>query len=203
MPRKNTAQLTLFPETRYEYHVFISPPKNVIEDVKVLKDKLKDMAGLAPYNEAPAHITLASFEAYESVDVRENIRNAISGQGAFPIKVDGYHVFENSNTLHLKITNPEIIAELAGAIISQRKRKKQLVRQTSILDSPRRTVKKTLSIVPHITIARNIPKTDFDRIGDFSVFEYATAWICEKITVRRRIAGSDGRFSAYAEIKLG
>ncbi|MGV3460715.1 MAG: 2'-5' RNA ligase family protein [Flavobacterium sp.] len=200
MPKKNTAQFTLFPEIKYEYHVFVSPPKSVIEDVAALKSRLKAMIGLAPYNEAPAHITLASFEAYESADVRENIRNAVSGMKVFPIKVDGYSVFESSNTIHLNIINPEPLDEIAYAIKSQKKVKKA-PRQTSILD-PKRQVKRKPLIVPHITIARNIPESDYGRIGDFSPFEYTTEWICDKITVRRRISGSDTNFKAYADIKL-
>lgn len=200
MPRKNTAQLTLFPETKYEYHVFISPPKNVIEDVAGLKNKLKGMIGMAPYNETPAHITLAAFDAYESADVKENIRNAVSGIKSFPIKVDGHGTFDNSKTLHLKVTNPELLDDIAFGIKSQKKAKKES-RQTSILD-PKRQPKRKPVITPHITIARNIPHDDYGRIGDFSAFEYATEWICDKIIVKRRICGSDTNFKAYAEIRL-
>jgi 2'-5' RNA ligase len=200
MPRKNTAQLTLFPETKYEYHVFVSPPKNVVDEVKGLKESLKAMIGLAPYNETPAHITLAAFDAYESADVKENIRNAVAGIKSFPIKVHGHSTFENSNTLHLKISNPDYLDEIASRIKSQKKAKKES-RQTSILDSKRQPKRKPL-IMPHITIARNIPRDDYERIGDFSAFEYCTEWICDRVTVRRRISGSDLNFKAYAEIKL-
>ena len=200
MPRKNTAQLTLFPETKYEYHVFVSPPKNVIEDVAGLKNKLKSMIGMAPYNETPAHITLAAFDAYESADVKENIRNALSGLRSFPIKIKGYDTFTHSNTLHLKVINPETLDDIAFSIKSQKKVRKQ-TRQTSILD-PKRQVKRQPVITPHITIARNIPHDDYGRIGDFSAFEYTTEWLCDKITVRRRICGSENNFKAYAEIRL-
>lgn len=200
MPKKTTSQLTLFPEIRYEYHVFVSPPKNVLEDVAALKAKLKDMIGLAPYNETPAHITLAKLEAYESADVKDAIRNVVSGMKSFPVKIKGYDTFENSNILHLKIVNPEPLDDIAFGIKSQKKAKKA-PRQTSILD-PKRQVKRKPVIVPHITIARNIPESDYSRIGDFSVFEYTTEWVCDKIIVRRRISGSDSNFKAYAEIKL-
>lgn len=204
MPKKTTAQLTLFPESKYEYHVFVSPPKNVIEDVKILKDKLKSMIGLAPYNETPAHITLASFEAYESADVKESIKNAVSGMKSFPIKVEGHGTFENSNTLHLKIANPELLDEIAFLIKKPKKVRKPVSRQTSIIDKPRQFEKQKRQpvIIPHITIGRNIPQDDYGRIGDFSLFEYSAEWLCDKITVRRRISGSDTNFKAYAEIKL-
>lgn len=201
MPKKNVAQLTLFPETKYEYHVFVSPPKSVIEEVAVLKGRLKDMIGMAPYNETPAHITLAAFEAYESADVRETIKNAVGGIKSFLIKVEGYDVFTNSKTLHLKIINPELLDDIAFGIKSQKKAKKAS-RQTSILD-PKRQPKRKPVIVPHITIARNIPESDYSRIGDFSHFEYSAEWVCDKITVRRRILDSNTKFKAYTEIKLG
>ena len=155
MPKKDPGQFTLFPETLYEYHILLSPGGSVIEDVDNLKQQLDSMIGLAPHNlSSIAHITLHNFVAYESVNVKDDVKKAVAGLKSFTIKLAGHAHFEQGRerTLYLKIDNPQPIDALAERIISPKKARKEAVRQTSILDNPRSKPKAPKSSNPTLPL---------------------------------------------------
>jgi hypothetical protein len=205
MAKKNTAQLTLFPETVYEYHVLLSPGDAVIADVDAMKQQLHEMIGLEEFNRnSIAHITLLKMEGPESLNLAGHIRGAITGLRKFTVRMAGHDIFEHGNTktLYLKLANPEPVAELAQlANPKSRRAAKPITRQTNIIDQAKRP--KKLHMIPHITIARTIAEADFERIEDFSPFDYIGEWVCDRILIRRRVAGSNRIFSAWKEVKLG
>lgn len=203
MPKKDPAQTTLFPETLYEYHILLSPSDAVKEDVDNLKQVLHEMIGLAERDRTSiAHITLLKFEAFESTNVKEMVKKAVSGERKFTIKVEGHGTFTagNERTLYLKLHNPEPVDQLAALIKPGKRQPKKRDRQISILDKPQRRVP---TINPHITIARNITAEDYERITDFEPFNYEAEWVCDRITLRRRIAGTAKFFSPAGEVRLG
>lgn len=206
MPKKNSAQISLFPEILYEYHILLSPGDAIIEDVDKLKLHLHEMIGIPEHNlKSLAHVTLMSVEAYESINVAGQIKLAVSGERKFRVNIDGYGYFENGKerALYLKVEDPFPIDNIATLIKPGARRKtKKIDRQISILDKPG-SKPKLPTINPHITIARNIPEANFERIADFSAFDYKGEWLCDRIMIRRRIAGSNKSFSPYATIKLG
>lgn len=205
MAKKNPAQLTLFPETLYEYHVLLSPGDAIIDDVDALKQQLHEMITLQDYNRnALAHVTLMKLEGYDSMNLAAQIKAAVAGVKRFTVKLNGYDHFENGNerTLYLKIEDPAPINNLAALIKPGSRRKpKKVVRQISILDKPGQKPK-TPTINPHVTIARNITIADFESITDFTPFDYQGEWLCDRIMIRRRIAGSTKGFSPYGVVKL-
>lgn len=207
MAKRNatTAQLTLFPETLYEYHILLSPSDAVKDDVDNLKQQLHEQIGISEKDRTSiAHITLLKTEAFESTNMKDLVKKALAGESKFTIKVDGYDHFTHgtTRTLYLKLENPELVDHIAVAIKNPAKKRapKPKYRQTSIIDKPER--KQKLSMVPHITIARTIAEADFERI-DFTAFEYENEWVCDRVIIRRRLANTDKLFSPAGEVKLG
>lgn len=208
MPKKDPDQFSLFPETLYEYHILLSPSDAIKEDVDNLKQQLHELIGIAPRDlQSIAHITLHKMEAFESTDVKALIKKAVTGVTKFTIKVNGYDKFEHGSerTFYLKVENPHPVDELASAIKNPKKKRapKVVNRQTSIVDKPSDLKPKKLGMVPHITIARNIPASDLEKIEDFTPFEYTNEWVCDRITIRRRLANTDKLFTPAGEVKLG
>jgi 2'-5' RNA ligase len=198
MAKKNPAQISLFPEPQYEYHILLSPPDAIKADVARMKEVLDGMIGIGIHNFTPAHLTLHTMEAAESVNIKELLKTALTGQRKLTVKIDGYETWNQA--LVLKIANPEPVAALAAIVKAPHKAPVKVERQTSILDKPKRTPK--LAITPHITIARGLTEEDFSRIEDFTAFDYSSEWVCDRITILRRRADSNGRFTKYAEVKL-
>lgn len=209
MPKKNPDQFSLFPETLYEYHILLSPSDAIKEDVDNLKQQLHELIGIAERDRTSiAHITLLKMEAFESTDIKAIIKKAVMGFDKFTIKIAGYDTFNSGTTertFHLKIEDPYRIDALATAIKNPKKKHapKVVNRQTSIIDKPIVNKPKKLTMTPHITIARNIPAQDLERIEDFTPFEYENEWVCDKIVIRKRLAGTDKIFTPAGEVKLG
>jgi 2'-5' RNA ligase len=206
MPKKNPNQISLFPEAVYEYFVLLSPSDAVIADVDNMKQQLHEMIGLDSGNlNSVAHISLYKQQGMDAAVVKSAAKKALSGQKKFPVKISGYDFFKSGEkrTLYLKIENPEPIDAIYNLLCPPKKPAKQINRQISILDRPGKKLPPAKTINPHITIARNIDVSDFERIEDFTPFDYQNEWLCEKVTILRRPAGTDKHFSPVAEIKLG
>lgn len=203
MAKKNTTQLTLFQENVYEYFVLLSPNEAIKEAVDGLKDQLHAMIGLEDFNrKSIAHVSLFKTRAIADTQVLKLIKKAAASQQPFTIKLDGHEVLKHGNvsrTLCLKIEDPEPINNLM-ALLDPKPEAKKSYRQTSILDKPQRAKK---VIHPHVTVARNISTSDFDRIEDLTPFDYQAEWLCDRITVLRRLDGSTGIFSPVKEVMLG
>lgn len=196
MPKKNPAQISLFPEPHYHYHILLSPPEAIIDDVKKMKETLDGMIGIPAYNFTPAHITLHDLEMPESTDVKGLLKTALAGQRKFTVKINGFHKWEK--TLALQIENPDRIAELAAIVKAPHKAPVKMERQTSILDKPKRKP----SMTPHITIARGLSEGALDSIEDFSAFEYTGEWECDRVTVLRRRSDSTSKYLKYLDVRL-
>jgi 2'-5' RNA ligase len=208
MPKKNPNQISLFPEAVYEYFVLLSPSDAIKADVDAMKEQLHEMIGLDTANRnSIAHISLYKQEGMDQAVVKSAVKKALAGQKRFMVKITGYGIYENKaskiKTLYLKIEDPTPIDNLFNLLCPPKRPAKKIERQISILDKPGKTLPKAKTINPHITIARNIDAADFDRIEDFTPFEYENEFECTSVTLLRRLSGSDKHFSPVAEIKLG
>lgn len=203
MAKKNTTQLSLFEETVYEYFILLSPSDAIKEAVDRLKETLHCMIGLEAYNlNSIAHISLFKTEATENAPILRMVKKIAAATEPFIISLTGHEVLRHGNvsrTLCLKIENPDPINALI-ALLDPPRGPKRSYRQTTILDKPKRPKK---PIHPHVTVARNIPTPDFNRIEDLTVFDYNSEWLCDRITILRRVAGSAGHFSPVSEVRLG
>jgi len=203
MAKKNNAQLTLFNENVYEYFVLLSPCDAVKEAVDGLKEQLHALIGLEDYNrKSVAHVSLFKMRATADNQVLKLVKKVAASQEPFTIKLDGHEVLKHggvSRTLCLKIENPNPISNLVE-LLDPKPIAKKSYRQTSILDKAPRAKK---VIHPHVTIARTIATADFDRIEDFTAFDYHNEWLCDRITILKRLEGSTGHFSPVKEVVLG
>lgn len=203
MAKKNNAQLTLFNENVYEYFVLLSPSDAVKEAVDGLKEQLHALIGLEDYNrKSVAHVSLFKMRATADNQVLKLVKKVAASQEPFTIKLDGHEVLKHggvSRTLCLKIENPDPVNNLIK-LLDPKPIAKKSYRQTSILDKEPRAKK---VIHPHVTIARNIATADFDRIEDFTAFDYHDEWLCDRITILKRLEGSTGHFSPVKEVVLG
>ena len=203
MGKKNNAQLTLFNENVYEYFVLLSPSDAIKEAVDGLKEQLHALIGLEDYNrKSVAHVSLFKMRATADNQVLKLVKKVASSQEPFTIKLDGHEVLKHggvSRTLCLKIENPDPVNNLVE-LLDPKPIAKKSYRQTSILDKAPRAKK---VIHPHVTIARTIATADFDRIEDFTAFDYHDEWLCDRITILKRLEGSTGHFSPVKEVVLG
>jgi 2'-5' RNA ligase len=203
MAKKNSAQLTLFQETVYEYFILLSPDDNIKVEVDRLKQLLHEAIGLDTANmNSVAHVSLFKQTATESMELPKTVKKALAGQKKFAVKLTGHEILKHGNvsrTLCLKIEDPAPINKLL-TILDPKQAPKKVNRQTSILDKPKRPKK---VIHPHITIARNIALADFERLTDLTDFDYHDEWMCDRVTILRRVAGSSGYYSPVMEVKLG
>lgn len=203
MAKKNNAQLTLFNENVYEYFVLLSPSDAIKEAVDGLKEQLHALIGLEDYNrKSVAHVSLFKMRATTDNQVLKLVKKVASSQEPFTIKLDGHEVLKHggvSRTLCLKIENPDPVNNLVE-LLDPKPITKKSYRQTSILDKEPRAKK---VIHPHVTIARTIATADFERIEDFTAFDYHDEWLCDRITILKRLEGSTGHFSPVKEVALG
>jgi 2'-5' RNA ligase len=203
MAKKNTAQLRLFEQTMYEYFVLLSPSDTIKQDVDSMKQALHDQIGLEAFNlNSVAHLSLYKTEAPDDSSVVRFIKKVAGLHHPFTISLNGYDILKHGNvsrTICLKVTDPKPINRLMASL-NPPVESKRTYRQTSILDKP----KKAKPVIhPHVTIARKIPIQDFNRINEFSLFDYQGEWLCDNITILRRPAGSTGHFSPCRVIPLG
>lgn len=203
MAKKNNAQLTLFDENVYEYFVLLSPSDVVKDAVNDMKEQLHAMIGLENYNRnSIAHVSLFKTKATANAQIIKQVKKIAAAQQPFTITLNGYEVLKHggvSRTLCLKIEDPEPVQNLMDQLDPKPVAKKTC-RQTSILDKRERAKK---VIYPHVTIARAITTADFDRIEDFTPFDYREEWLCDRITILRRLDGSTGPFGPVKEVMLG
>ena len=203
MAKKNNAQLTLFNDNVYEYFVLLSPSDAIKEAVDGLKEQLHALIGLENYNRnSIAHISLFKTRATSDNEVLKLVKKVASVTEPFLITLDGYETFKHggvSRTLALKIKDPEPIEKIYDLFFPKPIAKRSY-RQTSILDKAPREKK---SIIPHVTIARTIATADFERIEDFTPFDYHDAWLCDRITVLKRLDGSTLPYGPVKEVVLG
>jgi len=203
MPKKNTAQLSLFQETVYEYFILLSPDAAVIEAVDALKQRLHEEIGLESYNRnSIAHVSLFKTEAMSDAPVVKLVKKAVAGMQPFTVRLTGHEVLKHggvSRTLCLTVEDPEPINAIMAAL-DPKPEAKRTYRQTSILDKRSYTKK---AIHPHVTIARTIATADFDRIADPAAYDLQAEWVCDSVTILRRVAGSTGHYSPCKVVGMG
>lgn len=182
----NSPQYSLFPETVYEYFILISPTDEIKIYVDLLKQQLHGLIGLDPANlNSLAHITLFKYEGTDSMMIPDVVKRAIRYQPCFPIKIfgAGKNIQNGRGNVYLKIANPAPINELVKRLKPKFKKAPSKIR-------------------PHITLAKNLPQSDIEKIPDITLFDYFADFLCDRVTILRRPLGSTGWFSPVAEVKL-
>jgi len=117
-----------------------------------------------------AHISLFNTKWEHDKHVLDRVRKSISDQKEFAISINGTDVYDHgtkAKTLYLKVENPKPIQFLYEAFKEEFKIKN--------------------GFNPHLTIEKNIPISDFEKIQDnLDVFNYKSEWICDKVTILKK-----------------
>lgn len=159
-------QILLFPPPELnDYLIVVSPPIEIKKETKKLNTKLNKIIGSeGNYN---AHISMFSQAWEKDSHLLERLKKAIADVNHFPIIINGVDVFSHGTkkkTVYLKVENPKPIQQLYEACKSELKLKKEFT--------------------PHLTIEKNIPVTDFEKIqNDLNIFNYQCEWVCDRVTV--------------------
>lgn len=165
-------QFLLFPPPELnEYFILISPTDEIKKETKKLKNKLYKMIGRITENQnSLAHISVFKTKWEKDIHVINKLRKCITEQQPFPITINGSDVFSHGTkkkTLYLKIEDPKPIQSLYGTIAEEFKLKNY--------------------INPHLTIEKDIPITDFEKIqDDLSIFNYQNNWTCDRIVILKK-----------------
>lgn len=182
-------QQDLFNEPLYDYFFMIGPDLPTTKAVKELKQLMHDRIVLSWENlNSKPHLTLAEFRTTESAE-EQIVRKAIATleeYPAFPVTLDGVTVFEHgraSRSVVLKVADPKPIREAQSLL-------KKALRL------------KGRGITPHVTIARNIPIGNFDRLGSLEDFDYRGEFRCDRILLLKKPAAGRAAYTLLCEALL-
>jgi 2'-5' RNA ligase len=149
----------------YAYLVVLSPPQKVKDEIAQIKKELNAIADITGRNlHSIAHITLVD-KLTDDVDFPETIQALVQGQNPFTIKINGWSYFDHGHsvTVHLTIKDTEPI-----------------VRLMEMVKSPSKS--------PHISLAKKIPHTTFDKLRPYlDTLNYTANWQCTEVTVLKKL----------------
>jgi 2'-5' RNA ligase len=156
--------------------VVLDLPEKLKKDTMYFKKMAEDtLKHSYPSRYSVPHVTVDHFEDFHNESKLYDRQDIIVHTKPFKIFVDGFQVFESSGTIYLR----------------------------PVFDNELRTLCKQLSggtTTPHITIARNLPSKDRDKLWDiFQKLQYRHEFICESIIVLKRM---NGHWQKHMEIKL-
>jgi len=159
-------QILLFPPPELnDYLIVVSPPLEIRKETKKLSTKLNKMIGSEGKHNA--HISLFHQAWEKDHHLLERLKKALSEVNAFPVALNGVDVFSHGTkkkTVYLKVENPKPLQQLYEACRSELKLKKEFA--------------------PHLTLEKNIPTADFEKIqNDLGLFNHPCEWTCDRITV--------------------
>jgi 2'-5' RNA ligase len=182
-------QQDLFNEPFFEYFFLIGPDEETMKAVRELKQLLHDRIVLswANLNSKP-HLTLLEFRTTESAEeeiIRKSIA-ALSEHSAFPVALDGAMVFEHgrsSRSLVLKVADPKPVLETQALL----KKALRLKRQR---------------MTPHLTIARDIPLANFNKLESLDDFNYTGEFRCDRILLLKKPAAVKAAYTVLHEVLL-
>lgn len=201
---QGTAQLSLFPasntstqesnqlNTVYQYFFVINLPPTLSQSIKQLKLRLNKLIGLSDYNVfATPNITLMSFHTMRPVNQNfiTAVQQLLDRNSNFEIQIDGFAHFEHgnvSNTLYAHVHKTDSLNQLYHDL-------HQLLGL------------KVRTFIPHLTIARTIPRHKFDKIASlFKNRSIKDQFNCYQISVLQRTIeyGTASKFSVLKEFDL-
>lgn len=179
-------------DTVHQYFFIISPPEAIKSKVRSLKQKLNRAVGLSDYNlNSNGCISLMSFHTMRPVNEHflQTVQQLFSNNRSFEVKLNGFEHFEHgavSNTIYAKLHNSDQIVKIYQEL-------------HNLLGL------RVRSFVPHLTIARTIPRSGFQKsisVLNKSIFD--EKFVCNRVTIleRKLQHGVVSKYSLLKEIKL-
>jgi len=167
------------------YSVIISPPDNIMDHVKFMENQAYHLLPEVNHRYSKAHISLLKLPAKEEdAWIINLVKNAVAALPSFEVRLNGCEIFSHgytSDSLVLRISNPQPIIELHKLLLKALKRK-------------------PLKIAPHMTIVKDIPHNKLSKI-DLSGFDYYDSFLCRKITILKKKPG-DKQYDILFEVLL-
>jgi 2'-5' RNA ligase len=183
-------QPNLFNEESYEYFFLIHPDSRTEQEVKYYKRVVNGSIRLSHENLwSVPHLSLFKWKVSASLDdyIIRKMDNALKGTGGFKIKLDGVDVYRHGHvkrSLVLKVKNPAPIRAVTNSLIHEFNFRSH-------------------KLSPHISIVRAIPEKDFEKLGTaLNKFDYKGEFLCNKVTVLKRVSGGDHKYIKLHEAVL-
>lgn len=183
----------LFDETEapsspiYEYFFLISPGETIKANIKARKKELHKEIGLSAENLfSMAHISLFKMtHLQDEMMIKVSAMLALSGIREFTVSLADLSTFDHKTkkSLVFLIRDPEPIITLTRLLL-------------------RRFKGRSFSFVPHLTIARSVPNSDFSRISAIDKYRFTGSFTCNKITVLRRPLHKKSPYELFYEAEL-
>lgn len=148
------------------FFLLISPSQEVIEYVAFLKNIVFESIGHSYKSlHSKAHLSLKQYLDYHNEDKLYTISDKITDIKPFNIFIKNLNFFKSNGTIYLDIVNKSSVCDLNERIQKQ-------------------------SIIPHITITRNLNSRDFEVAWKaLKNQSYSHYFKCCEITVLKRIGG--------------
>lgn len=183
-------QLNLFNEETYEYFFLIQPDQRTEKEVKLYKRIMNSSIHLSKENLwSVPHLSLFKWKANYSMDefVIRKATQALKNVEGFKVKLDGLDVYSHGHvkkSLVLKVKNPAPIKSVNKSLLDEFKFNSH-------------------KISPHITIAKSIPVSDFNKLSySLEQFNYRGEFLCNKITILKKMLGEDKNYVVLHEAVL-
>lgn len=177
-------------KTFYEYFFLISTDESTRKIVQLNKSRVNELIDLPKENlRSIPHLSLFKLVINRGTDdlIIRKAATALKHTARFTVAIDGSEVYVHGNvarSLVLKIKDPQPIITLNKSLMSEFN-----------LRSGR--------FSPHITIARSIPINEFNKLsGSLSQFNYKGEFVCNKITVLRKVIDKDSKYQLLHELYL-
>ncbi|MBW8684836.1 2'-5' RNA ligase family protein [Chitinophaga rhizophila] len=176
-------------ETLYDYLLVVSPGTHITNDVTALKQLVARELGMYGSRLSQANISLfrsvfpERFQE-EFINMLENIARKQSGFTLYTSKFDHFQHGEDKRTIYVNVANPKPLVELHKRILHE-------------FDIKPGTFK------PHITVARAIATSEFDRVYDhFHNQVFVRSFQCKSFMLLRKPA-SGGQYELVKEFLFG
>lgn len=178
-------QLSLFEKPNLvEYFFLLTPPKEILDDVREIKAKIHSRIKLSPETlQSKAHISLLEFPQMNRTEeqIIEKSNRLFRDMQSFGVQMHGFGIFyhgRDKRTVYVKVKDSGPIQQMYTLLAGELKLKSE-------------------KFTPHLTIVRSIPAHELERIeDDLMNYEYANEFLCEKITLLKREINDDFQ-SAY------
>lgn len=138
-------RLPIFTSKIKYYNLRIVPSDLVFENVTELKKEFELAYGKQPLSRSKPHITIASFKMNSKYqDLLIEVFGQLSQKEAFRLYIDGFEVFEASNTLYLKVFKNDAIAAIHTNVLSlHNQHLNGKLKSFNISENPHMTISKT------------------------------------------------------------
>jgi 2'-5' RNA ligase len=185
----SSGQLNIFGEDVYEYFFLIQPDQKTEKEVKLYKRIVNGYIHLSAENRwSVPHLSLFKCTANCSMDeaIISKASQALKNVEGFKVKLDGVDVYHHGlikKSLVLKVKNPAPIKSLNKSLSEEFKGPSD-------------------KLSPHITIVRAIPTNDFKKLNSLEQFNYKGEFDCKKVTILKKMVGSDKNYVVLHEAAL-